>query len=131
MALVAVQALCQAVLITLSLMILTELLQEHKITSSRLLLLLLLPFATVFLLQDLTAHVRVDLVIFTLLLIQVLVNNITHHWSITGAGTIVGSTTGSSISVLAGNFCGSQFSICDTITCDEGQVVCCRVYQCG
>jgi len=53
--------------------------------------------------------------------------NITHHWSITGAGTIVGPTTGASISVLAGNFCGSQFSICDTIVCTEGQVVCCRV----
>jgi hypothetical protein len=56
-----------------------------------------------------------------------LCSNITHHWSITGAGVIVGSATGASISVLAGTFCGSQFSICDTMVCTQGQVVCCRI----
>jgi hypothetical protein len=51
----------------------------------------------------------------------------THSWSITGNGTIVGSTTGSSITVTAGSTCGT-FTICDTIRCDEGEVICCQTF---
>ena len=55
-------------------------------------------------------------------------SNITHHWAITGNGNIVGSSTGASVSVTATipNTCPGSFTICDTITCDEGQIVCCR-----
>ena len=50
--------------------------------------------------------------------------NVTHHWSISGNGSISGSNIGATINITAGT-CG-QFTICDTITCDEGQIVCCR-----
>ena len=45
--------------------------------------------------------------------------NPTTLWTITGNGSISGSATGSSVSVIAGNTCGASYTITSTTTCTD------------
>jgi hypothetical protein len=49
---------------------------------------------------------------------------VTHNWSITGNGTIIGSTTGASVTVVVNSPSGGSFTLTDNITRDGCPGVC-------